>query len=120
MGEALREGGLYYIGDKAVDAFGVEVKDAPKRPKDTPPPPAGAALTQEERLAVAIATALKGGGPRKAAVAEVADEELPTIADLPDYLAELETKGEVKAMQRRDERAGAVRHYEARLAELDE
>ncbi|HEV8448576.1 MAG TPA: hypothetical protein VGQ44_17220 [Gemmatimonadaceae bacterium] len=37
MAEALRPGGLYYIGDTAVDANGVEIKDAPKKDKDTDP-----------------------------------------------------------------------------------
>lgn len=37
MAEAKREGGLYYVNGKAVDANGEEVKDAPKQPKDTPP-----------------------------------------------------------------------------------
>ncbi len=62
MGIAKQQGGLYYVGDVAVDANGVEIKDAPLREKDTPPekqPGAiGSAVTPEDRMATAIANAL--------------------------------------------------------------
>lgn len=45
--------------------------------------------------------------------------ELPTVGDLPDYLAELETVEEVRALQQRDARKGAARHYEDRIAEIE-
>jgi hypothetical protein len=44
--------------------------------------------------------------------------ELPAVSDLPDYLAGLETVEEVRAVQQRDTRKSAAKHYEERLAEL--
>lgn len=60
-----------YVGDKAVDSNGAEIEGAPKPPKDTDPseqPGALGASTPEERMGIAIATALKGA-PSKGAKA---------------------------------------------------
>jgi hypothetical protein len=125
MAKAQREGGLYYT-DKgvAVDAEGKKIEGAPKQAPDTDPskqPGAVGALTSEERLGVAIATAMKGGKPastkESAIVAE--DEPLPTIRDLPDHVAGLKTVAEVKAMAKRDDRVSAEPIYDARIAELE-
>jgi len=64
---------------------------------------------------------LRAGGDGSQVVEEEGAEEteLPKLADLADYLATLTTADEVKVLQARDERKGAVEHYEARLAELE-
>jgi hypothetical protein len=46
--------------------------------------------------------------------------ELPSVRDLPDHLAGLETVEEVRALQARDERKSAAAHYDARIAEIEE
>lgn len=65
MAEAKRPGGLYYMGDDAVDANGNKIEDAPKKPADTPrekqPGSIGVAYP-EERLAKAMVTELVGAG----------------------------------------------------------
>ena len=53
-----------YVDGKAVDSNGVEIEGAPKASKDTDPWLQTGALgapTPEERMGIAIATALKGG-----------------------------------------------------------
>lgn len=71
MSTAKRPGGLYYTAQgKAVDAEGVEIKDAPRPTPDTPPdkqPGAAGAATPEERMGRAIADALSGKTPAKPA-----------------------------------------------------
>jgi hypothetical protein len=131
MAKAKQEGGLYYTADGTpVDADGNVLKDAPKRGKDTDPskqPGALGAPTPEERMGRAIADAITGKKPASAAA--VAEEEdatdddevdgLPTLADLPDHLAGIESVDEVKALRKTDKRKGAKPIYEARLAELE-
>lgn len=122
MAKAQREGGLYYT-DKgvAVDAEGKKLEDAPKQPKDTDPskqPGAAGASTSEERLGIAIATALKGGKATSTKDSDTDDDALPPIKDLADHVAGLD-KAEVKAMAKRDERVSAEPIYKARLAELE-
>jgi hypothetical protein len=46
--------------------------------------------------------------------------EMPAVADLPDYLADLGTVEEVRALQQRDTRKSAAKHYEERIAELNQ
>lgn len=130
MAKALREGGLYYT-DKgvAVDAQGEKVKDAPKQPKDTDPslqPGATGALTSEERLGVAIATAMKGGvkaskgqGTSGQTPDPDEDETLPPIKDLAEHVSGLKTVEEVQALAKRDDRKSAEKIYDARIAELE-
>lgn len=63
MATASRPGGIYYIGDVAVDANGVAIEGAPERPKDTDAslqPGSLQAPTPEERMGHAIAAALRG------------------------------------------------------------
>jgi hypothetical protein len=63
MGQAQREGGLYYVRGIAVDAEGQKIEGAPKQPKDTPSsaqPGAAGALTAEERQAILLSKAIKG------------------------------------------------------------
>ena len=66
MAKAQQMGGLYYLPDgTAVDADGKVLSDAPPRPANTDPskqPGQAAAVTMEERVASAVATALSGGG----------------------------------------------------------
>lgn len=131
MATAKREGGLYFVNGRAVDANGEPVTDAPKHTPDTPPdqqPGATGGATSEERLAVAVgaavAAAMSGKVPanvdaRTGAGTATEPVELPTLADLPDHLAGLSTVAEVKALQKTDERKGAVAMYESRLAELE-
>jgi hypothetical protein len=45
--------------------------------------------------------------------------ELPAVADLPDYLSDLETVEEVRAAQQRDTRKSAGKHYQDRIAEIE-
>lgn len=130
MAEAKRPGGLYYVGDKAVDANGVEITNAPKRQADTDPsqqPGAFGASTPEERIGLAIAramadpkAALAAHGVQTPASTSKASEsdELPTVADLDDHLAGLASAAEVKALQKRDNRVTAEPKYAKRLAEL--
>lgn len=125
MAQAKKEGGLYYIGDKAVDADGQEVKGAPKKPKNTDPskqPGALGAPTPEEKMGIAIAQALKGGTKAKASSGDEEEEQdedtLPVLADLPAHLATLTTVEEVKALKKTDKRVGAQDAYAARLDEL--
>jgi hypothetical protein len=120
-----------YIGGKAVDSDGKEIEGAPKQPKDTDPskqPHALAQLNPEERSAAVLATAFAtamGKTPPKAATAtadededEDVDVELPRLDDLEKHLAKFKTADQVRALQARDERVGATRMYEARIAEL--
>ena len=128
MATAKQAGGLYYVGDTAVDADGKAIKGAPKRPKDTDPskqPGAFGAPTPEERMGLAIANALQGKTSASAASSDETDEndedeQLPTLAELPDHLAGLKSIEDVQALQEQDERKGAVALYEARIAELEE
>lgn len=154
MAKAKQPGGLYYIGDQAVDADGKAIDGAPEKPKDTDPslqPGALGAPTPEEKMGQAIARAIldpKGtaastpapaarsaakpenatasgtGDTERSADAdadgEAGDEDapLPKIADLADHLETLTTAKAVKALQKKDERVGAQKLYEARLEEL--
>ena len=117
-----------YVNGVAVDSNGEEIEGAPKQPKDTDPsqqPHAMAALNTEERsaavLAKAFATALKGGAVKGSATApaDSTGDELPTIKDLPDHVAKLDTVKEVKAMAKRDDRVSAEPIYDARIAEIE-
>ena len=125
MAKAQRDGGLYYT-DKgvAVDAEGKKIEDAPKQPKDTDPskqPGAVGALTSEERLGVAIATAMKGGAKAPKAAADETDDEndsLPPVRDLANAISKMDA-AEVKSMAKRDERVSAEPIYKARLAEIE-
>jgi hypothetical protein len=45
--------------------------------------------------------------------------ELPAVGDLADYLADLGTVEEVRALQQRDTRKSAAKHYQDRIAELE-
>ena len=140
MAKAHRPGGLYYVGDTAVDAENNEIEGAPEKPKDTHPseqPGALGGTTAEERMAIAIANAIVDPkGTIAAAKAKKNEEEsrkfdmendddedaeeagLPTLADLPDHLETITTVKEVKALQKTDDRVGAQKFYDARLEEL--
>lgn len=123
MGEALREGGLYYVRGVAVDAEGKKVEGAPKKPKDTPAnqqPGAGGVLTPEERQAILLSKAIKGElvEPSTDDEESTDDGELPTVADLENHLAGIDDLDELKAMKRRDRRATAKPIYEKRIEEL--
>jgi hypothetical protein len=141
MAQAKQEGGLYYkpIGTTgkyvAVDANDQVVEGAPKRPANTDPsqqPAAGGLLSSEERVAVAVAKAMKDPDAvlsRAAAQSTPADatagsdqavdaDELPTLADMPAYLDSITDVDEVRALQRTDDRKGAQDLYAARIDEL--
>jgi hypothetical protein len=45
--------------------------------------------------------------------------ELPAVSDLPDHLSDLNTIEEVRALQQRDTRKSAAKHYTDRIAELE-
>lgn len=122
-----------YVNGVPVDSEGRKIEGAPKQPKDTDPakqPGAAGAPTTEERIGLAIATALisasdtRNGATRSApASAEPFDEdgeepELPKIKELAAFLETLTTAKEVEDMQAGDERVGAQPLYLARLAEL--
>jgi hypothetical protein len=65
MAEAKRPGGLYYMGDDAVDAEGRKIEGAAKKPADTArekQPGAIGVAYPEERLAKAMVTELVGAG----------------------------------------------------------
>lgn len=124
----------YNTKGQAIDSEGAVIEGAPKPPKDTPrdqQPGAAGAQTEAQRIAVAVALAmrdpdafLKNSGvtmePTDSTNGEPADEsELPTLADLPDHLQTLTSADQVRALQATDERKGAVQHYDARLAELE-
>lgn len=86
MGTAKQHDGrsiVAYVGDKAVDSEGEEIKGAPKPPKNTDPAdqPAMSNLTPEQRMGLEIARAvadpkgtLKAAGASKTS-AKAADEE---------------------------------------------
>lgn len=126
MATAKQAGGLYYIGETAVDANGVSIEGAPKRPKDTPPDQQPGAIGNPasdpvQRMADAITAALRGQAPASAAPAPASgDDEVthPTLSDLPEHLAALTTVREVEQLRDTDDRKGAQRIYEARIAEL--
>lgn len=127
MATAKKPGGLYYVGDTAVDADGKAIEGAPKKPKDTDPskqPGALGAATPEERMGLAIANALSGKtAPQRDDDAdddEEDGEETFTLAELPEHLATITSVDEVKALRKADKRKGAKPLYEARLAELEE
>jgi hypothetical protein len=123
-----------YVGGVGVDSEGVPIEGAPKQPKNTDPsrqPGAQGAPSPEERMAIAIAQAItnpkalaaKGASASDKAAEEPdgngeGDIELPVLAKLPRALKKLKSVEEVRAMQAKDDRAGAVEHYDARLAEL--
>jgi hypothetical protein len=116
-----------YIGDVGVDANGVAIDGAPKRPKDTPTeqqPHALAAASADplQRLADILegrkAPAVKRAAEAEEPAGEEVTDELPKIADLDAHLAGLTSVAEVKALQKRDERVSAEAKYKARIAEL--
>jgi hypothetical protein len=123
-----------YVDGQAVDSDGKVIEGAPRQPKDTPreqQPAAGGVLAPEERVAVAVARAMKdpdgvlsragalptGSGEAASEVIDD-DEELPTLADMPQYLASINNVDQVKALQAKDDRKGAQDLYDARIAEL--
>jgi hypothetical protein len=78
MAEAKRPGGLYFMGDDAVDAEGRKIEDAPKKPADTArekQPGAIGVAYPEERLAKAMVTELVGAGVIKGSGKESARTE---------------------------------------------
>lgn len=116
-----------YVNGEAVDSNGEVIEGAPKQPKDTDPsqqPHVMAALNTEERsaevLAKAFASALKGGAAKGTSdqSAEADIGALPPVRDLADAIGKLDA-AEVKAMQKRDDRATAEPIYKARLTELE-
>jgi hypothetical protein len=124
MGTAQREGGLYYIKGRPVNANGDLVEGAPPQPKDTDPnQQPGATAQQNVDPLSRLADLLEGKAPRTPAPArkqsdEDEDGELPPVAELDAHLATLTTAGEVEALQARDTRKTAAPKYEARLDEL--
>jgi hypothetical protein len=77
MGQT-QAGGFYYLGNTAVDADGNAIEGAPARQKDTDPsmqPGASGVQTAEERIAVALAAALKGTGVAKKSAAQDEDDD---------------------------------------------
>jgi hypothetical protein len=78
MAEAKRPGGLYYMGDDAVDAEGRKIEGAAKKPADTPrdQQPGGMGVSYpEERLAKAMVSELVGAGVIKGAGKEAPHRE---------------------------------------------
>lgn len=62
MATAKRPGGLYYIGENAVDSEGKTITDAPPRSANTDPskqPGALNAPSMEEKIAASVAKAIK-------------------------------------------------------------
>lgn len=125
MAEAKQAGGFYYVNGVAVDAEGKEIEGAPKQDADTPPEkqpgaPGAPSADPFQRLADTITTALGGKSAGASASGSAGGEEagLPTLADLSDHIAKM-SASEVRALQRTDDRKGAVPIYEARLAELE-
>lgn len=47
-----------------------------------------------------------------------AESDLPTVADLPDFLSGFDSAAEVRRLAKLDARVTAAQHYDARLAEL--
>lgn len=132
MSTAKREGGLYFVNGKAVDANGEPVKGAPKQAPDTDPskqPGAlGVAADPVTHLVNTLASAL-GAAPAAARSAPAAapsapdasdedDGSLPTVAELPEYLATIDSVEELEALRTQDPRKTAREHYDARIAEL--
>jgi hypothetical protein len=117
------------VDGHAVDSEGASIPGAPKPPADTPreQQPTALATTPEERMAIAIAQAIanpkavaaKGAKAEDADGDEQGDVELPVLTKLPRALKKLKSVEEVRAMQATDDRAGAVEHYDARIAELE-
>ena len=132
MATAKEPGGAYYdsVRKIMVDAEGKELKGVAKPGPDTPAdqqPGALSAPSSEERLATAIVTAFRGGATAGAAsgsagesasASDSSDGGEVTLADLPDHISKMSAT-EVKALQKKDDRKGAVPIYEARLAELE-
>lgn len=122
MAQAKQAGGLYYIGDTAVDADGKAVPDAPAKQPNTDPskqPGAPGGPTPEEKLATAIAKGLQQSNkPKDKDEDEDEDDTLPVLAELPAHLATLTSLDEVKALKKRDKRVGAQDAYVERIAEL--
>lgn len=130
MATAQREGGFYYTDrGVAVDANGQPIKGAPKPSPDTDPskqPGAQGAVAADPmaRLADLLQGKVPAPGAQQTAKAAASDEpagapELPVLTKLPRALKKLKSAEEVRAMQAKDDRAGAVEHYDARLAELE-
>lgn len=125
----------YNAKGEAIDSDGAVIKGAPRPPKDTPPdqqPGALGAATPEERIAVAVARAMKdpdkvlanAGAANPASDEDEgtdSDEEegLPPLAEMQDHLAGIKTVEEVESLRKQDKRKGAKPLYKARLAELD-
>lgn len=130
MATAKIPGGLYYVNDVGVDAMGVPRENAPEKPKDTPnrlQPGVGLiGLTPEERLAFIVAKAVHEKPPKpttpeppaeEVGEGEEEEEGMPRLADLADAISDKDL-AEVRAMKRKDPRAGAERIYQARIDEL--
>ncbi|MFP3948851.1 MAG: hypothetical protein ACLFWG_08985, partial [Longimicrobiales bacterium] len=49
---------------------------------------------------------------------DVSEIELPTVKELADFLADFEDVETIRALQERDDRKTAQRHYDARIEEL--
>jgi hypothetical protein len=76
MAEAKKPGGLYYIGETAVDANGVAVEGAPKRGKDTPPEKQPGAIGNPSSDPIArLADLLAGKKQQKAETDEDENED---------------------------------------------
>jgi hypothetical protein len=135
MADAKKHDGqtLYYRADGvAVNADGQVIEGAPKRRKDTPPenqPGALGASTPEERLAIAVARAVKNPDAvlANAGAATTGDEEgidseesdeLPTLADMPAHLETITDVDELKALKRQDTRKGGKELIQARIDAL--
>jgi hypothetical protein len=124
MATAQREGGLYYVNGQAVDSEGQKVAGAPTQAPDTDPVKQPGALAGPGSDPISRLADMLAGKIAPAAVsarASNAGEEevtLPTLAELPDHLADLTSVEAVRALQDQDERKGAVSMYEARIAEL--
>jgi hypothetical protein len=112
-----------YVNGKAVDSEGAPIQGAPKQPADTDPSqqpgaPGSPSSNPIEQLAQVLAGKLGGAGTSSQS-AENVEVEIPTLAVLPDVLAAMGTVEQVKALQAQDERKGAQKLYEDRIAELE-
>jgi hypothetical protein len=146
MAEAKRPGGLYYTAEgKAVDSEGREIKDAPKRPKDTSPEEMARVAQSTDpvqRLAetldrtfgggahAASMAAMRGPATPAASSAVAADDDeggtdseeeegLPPLAEMEAHLNTISDVDELKSMRRSDKRKGAKPLYAARIKELE-
>lgn len=124
MATAKQEGGLYYdaVRKIMVDAEAKEVKGAAKPGPDTSPDQQpGASGAPSADPIMRLAEILKPGSTTAAATATASaaatSVDEVTLADLPDHISKM-SADEVKALQKKDDRKGAVPIYEARLEEI--